>query len=471
MYDNRVQIAFFSARKFQRILLQDKLGIHFVEHHSSEGWVIDNEKIPLCPSLNSWVLNHYENVLQRLIESGPIFSRHYDDLPSMELALRSTTLSILAISEKMSLARIDKCVLGTAASHHLDTLMLETACQIAGIEQIFEYYVPENRVLPLRQKKSIEDRSPLGGHISDFSFSETVKTWAEFGYSAATHSVSSKTSRAFYGSCLLITLNHLRNSLWLLRSKRYKPSGELHERLRKRGLVRDLLILRRQKNALQTLSNYVEIDRKSNTLKSVETRPHFLIMAHFQPEATSFPEGGSWHNFVDIVVELKKSFPEYLIVYKEHPACSFYTFSSRNSNVGISRSSNYYTLLRQLGCIFIGDDHKDIENPFSVVVTITGSVTLERSLKGLPTVVMGEPWYKGIPGMIRLADLGKSIFPIEYSSSIHSGTIDFLNDLLTYHTFDNQLLNSTENLLSDYGSVFLDEYYSFFEFLSKLPPQ
>lgn len=467
MYGGQVQIAFFSARKFQRLLLKDNAGIHFVEHHLSNGWLIDNEMIPLCPSLNSWVFTHYENVLERLIKSGPIFSRHFDDMPSMELVLRSTALSILAISEKMAAARIDKCVLGTAASHHLDTLMLEIACQIAGIEQIFEYYIFENRVLPLRQCESIEDRSPLGGVISDFSLSETLETWAKSGYSAATHAISSETSVNFYRSCLQIILNHFRNSLWRLRSRRTKPSSELMEPIGKRRLGRDLQILSRQKKALRVLQKYIALDIESDFLKSKVDRPFFLIMAHFQPEATSFPEGGRWHNFVDIVVELKRRFPEFLIVYKEHPASSYLTFSSRNSNVGISRSSNFYQLLRQLGCIFIGHDYIDLEDQFAVVVTITGSVTLERSLKGMPTVVMGEPWYKGIPGMIRLNELNNLSFPINISSSIQTGAIEFLDELISNKSFDNQLLGSAEKTLSEYGSEFLDEYTSFIEFLSK----
>ncbi len=181
MKQNSTRIAFFSARGFQKSLLENKTNVHYIEFLPLDGWFIDNELVTNCPSLNSTYFKYFDEVLSRLIKSGPIFSRHYDDLPSMELVLRSSTLSILAIAEKMSAAKITKCVLGTAASHHLSTLMLEIACQISGIEQIFEYYIFENRVLPLRQSESIKDRSPVGGVISNYSFAGNLKTWARLG--------------------------------------------------------------------------------------------------------------------------------------------------------------------------------------------------------------------------------------------------------------------------------------------------
>jgi hypothetical protein len=467
MMKNSTQIAFFSAREFQKSLLEDKSNVHYIEFLPLEGWFIDGEVVANCPSSNSTFFKYFDQVLSRLIKSGPIFSRHHDDLPSMELVLRSTTLSILAIAERMAAARIDKCVLGTAASHHLSTLMLEIACQISGTEQIFEYYifVSEDRVLPLRQSKSIMDRSPLGRVISNFSYANHLETWAQHGYSAISHEDSSNATKNFYSACLSITVNRVRNTLWRIRTKGIRHSVEHREQLKSTGLRRDLQILNRQRNALHTLNRYIQADDENNALNPAVSRPHFLIMAHLQPEATSFPEGGEWHNFIDIVVELRQKFPEMAILYKEHPASFYYSFSSRNSNVGIMRSPIYYGLLRQLGCFFIDENYHDLHSSLAVHVTISGSVTLERSLQGLPTVVMGEPWYKGVPGMIRLESVANLNFPLTFSNTIQSEAITFLDNLLSGKTFENRLLAKNQTGITNSKSVFLKEYKTFIEAL------
>lgn len=461
------QIAFFSAREFQKSLLENRTNVHYIEFLPLDGWFIDTEKVADCPSLNSTFFKYFDEVLTRLIKSGPIFSRHHDDLPSMELVLRSTTLSILAIAEKMSAARINKCVLGTAASHHLSTLMLEIACQISGIEQIFEYYIflSEDRVLPLRQSKSIKDRSTIGGVISNFSYAEHLESWAKQGYSAISHENSSNATKNFYSACLSITANRARNSLWRIRTKGIRHSVEHREHLKSAGLRRDLQILNRQRNALITLKRFIQSDDKNNALNPAVLRPYFLIMAHLQPEATSFPEGGEWHNFIDIVVELKKKFPEMAILYKEHPASFYFSLLSRNSNVGIMRSPSYYGLLRQLGCIFVDENYHDLHGSLAVHVTISGSVTLERSLQGLPTVVMGEPWYKGVPGMLRLENVTNLNFPLTFSNSIQSEAISFLDNLLSGKTFENRLLAINQNGTENSKSEFLKEYKNFIESL------
>lgn len=458
-----VKIAFFSARSFQKALLENKTNVHYIEFVSREHWLIDNETIADCPSFNSTFFQYFDEVLNRLIQSGPIFSRHHDDMPSMELLLRSTTLRILAIAENMSALGINKCVLGTAASHHVSTLMLEIACQISGIEQIFEYYIfLEDRVLPLKQSKSIKDRSPVDGVISNFSYAGHLEAWARNGYSAISHENLSTASKNFYFALILITAKRLRNALWRIRSRGIKQSVEQRERIKSTGLLRDLQILNRQRKALLTLKHYIQSDVQKCAQMLVGSRPRFLIMAHFQPEATSFPEGGEWHNFIDIAIELRKKFPEVQILYKEHPASFYYSFLSRNSNVGIMRSPNYYRLLNQLGCIFVDETFQE---SLALPLTISGSVTLERSLRGLPTIVMGEPWYKGIPGMLRLDDVARVSFPLMQSKTMQSETIAFLDNLLSGKTFENRLLSKDQPGLSNSQSEFLREYESFIEFL------
>jgi hypothetical protein len=135
-----------------------------------------------------------------------------------------------------------------------------------------------------------------------------------------------------------------------------------------------------------------------------------LIAAHYQPEATSFPEGLDLHNHIDIVVEIRRRGYTGTILYKEHPASFLYTGPIIGfSQVGMYRSKIYYEQLIELGCQFLDIDFELSLNPsmasYYVPVTITGSIAVERSLAGYHTIVSGYPWYIDMPGVISLRSL------------------------------------------------------------------
>ena len=98
-----------------------------------------------------------------------------------------------------------------------------------------------------------------------------------------------------------------------------------------------------------------------------------------------------------------------------------------------------------LGCDFIEDTN--IEKFGGVLckkfipITITGSVTIERSLNGLRTIYSGHPWWKGMPGTINLEKIDHS-FKISSSwlkpnKMIMNETFDFLENVLSKKTLIN----------------------------------
>ena len=191
---------------------------------------------------------------------------------------------------------------------------------------------------------------------------------------------------------------------------------------------------------------------KNNTINSDTginkniTKPKLLIAAHFQPEATSFPEGWGMSNHIDIVIELKRLGYEDEIIYKEHTASFAYTAPIvGTTRVGMYRSVNYFKQLLKLGCKFMDSNYKlslDLnENNWYLPVTITGTIALERSLAGLHTIVMGHPWYKGLPGVIHINDI-KSLDNIRQewvtpNQEIGKKAKIFINNLLSNHTLLN----------------------------------
>ena len=215
--------------------------------------------------------------------------------------------------------------------------------------------------------------------------------------------------------------------------------------------------------------------------KFLDSKAHtpcqLLIAAHYQPEATSFPEGWDMGNHVDIVLELRKRGYAEDIWYKEHPASFMYTADIiKFTRVGTSRSIAYYEQLEQLGCKFIG--HRTllpIEGEMQFMpVTISGTIAIERSLAGLHTIVTGYPWYKGLPGTLQLTDLD-SLTEIKEEwvtpdPELAQQAFEFLDKVLGRKTMTNTLGFGTGKPLSDDGDreVFLKEFDVLLNSLKKL---
>jgi hypothetical protein len=140
--------------------------------------------------------------------------------------------------------------------------------------------------------------------------------------------------------------------------------------------------------------------------------PNLIVTAHYQPEASSFPESGGHASHVEVVAMLNKIKWNKKIFYKEHPGTFIYFDKGivGLSRVGMNRSLDYYNLLVKLGCQFLPVDFKlPVNDQYNYLpVTMTGSIVVERSFLGLHTVVSGYPWYVEMPGVIRISEFQKS---------------------------------------------------------------
>ena len=101
---------------------------------------------------------------------------------------------------------------------------------------------------------------------------------------------------------------------------------------------------------------------KAYKLNSIDTneiekqRPILVIMAHLQPEATSFPEGGRAYSHLALVSHLRQLGYKDPIYFKEHWASCYYLqggikkLSPMPSRVGINRDAKYCDRLMSLNC-------------------------------------------------------------------------------------------------------------------------
>ena len=126
--------------------------------------------------------SYYKNfraleVIKLLRFHAPTLSRWFDQGSQYELYYRSILIDIFKIFSSLKKLNIKYVIFPTSVSHHVDTLVIELACRLAKVNQIFLYNIfskelnaQYGRLLPLFQNDAINDRLPIKKNISDYNF-------------------------------------------------------------------------------------------------------------------------------------------------------------------------------------------------------------------------------------------------------------------------------------------------------------
>jgi len=149
---------------------------------------------------------------------------------------------------------------------------------------------------------------------------------------------------------------------------------------------------------------YIQNKRKANLKKAnlisydkIDLQKEFVYFPlHYEPERTTNPDGGFFHDQFIAISKLRSFVPSAIdIIIKEHPS---QTYQSMRGSRG--RSPLFYNLVKNIkGVKLIDVKHESLEliKRSLLTVTITGSVALEASILGKKSLVFGQPWYKGCP--------------------------------------------------------------------------
>jgi len=345
----------------------------------------------------------------------PIWFRWIGEVDDYEIYRKSCLLYIINLSQTLIKINIKNAIFFTSVSHHIEYSFIEVACQIAGIKQIYLYstsFGSNAKLLPLVQHQSIQDRKVLGFDISQNSaLAEIIKYRDNFlSNKPPIHNEKVDVmGRSYYYAALQIFKISMKKIIKkVLRYKVDKVKHFIDRRFdyNSRSLLK---IISKQNNSLAYYqSKIVDNSYVDKLITDEGTLP--IIFAHYQPEATTFPEGGDYSNHVDVVIKIRQMGYRGVILYKEHPASwLYYSKITGVSRVGLYRSQEYYKQLEALGCIFLKTSFRLTERYINnlLPVTITGSIGLERSVIGLSTCCAGEPWYKGVPGVCSIYDAFK----------------------------------------------------------------
>lgn len=153
---------------------------------------------------------------------------------------------------------------------------------------------------------------------------------------------------------------------------------------------------------------YIIDKRKKNLRKSLKMNESFpdlnmnyvYFPLHFEPERTSNPDGGDYHDQFKVLSIIRNIIPDsYKIYVKEHPSQIFYAEKGAKG-----RSSLFYDLLNGLKSVELVKrdfNSQELIRNSKCVFTLTGTVAIESAILGKPCVVFGPAtYYSGCPNTI-----------------------------------------------------------------------
>lgn len=382
---------------------------------------------------------------------SPVWNRWIGFADEYEL-LRSHSIFIIAqIYKGIKIFNIKFAIFNTGVPHHYDSSIFSIACEISKIKQVYLYAIFDGSLLPILQDGDIRTRSIINIKINSNTFENGLENFINRLHNnellPGTRKLKPINSYFYLSILHLLKFLFIKKlsslKFFLLHLKYKKKTWSQPSDYRFSGHIRIF------KNQKEFLSFYTKNQLSTSEIDTLfkDATPKILIAAHYQPEATSFPEGGTYFNHLEIALALRGL--DYIddILYKEHPASWLYTDNIVGpTRVGLWRSVEYLKDLLNVGCKLLPSNFllsNDIHNNKCFLpITITGTIAIERSLLGLHTIVTGEPWYKGLPGTIRFDEIKSlNIIPrewVEHNKDIAMNAKSFLLDKLSNHTMINQ---------------------------------
>ncbi len=448
-----------------------------------QGWWIYSEKNQtrslIKPELNVSLVPakvSIEDIRNRLNWWSPLWTRWLGRAEDYELLRADSVFRVMQIISGFKDFQISAVLFHTGIPHHYDSSLVSIACEVFEINQIFLYAnVFDNELIPLIQRGNIFSRKPLGLAVRKYDYLPIIDAFINNKLSnkipRTNVRLDSWKKQSYLARFYAIYLG-LRKQASKFRERWFRnTTGDSWVLTNEYSVSALLRITKRQQEFLKAYQAATVSESKLDDYAK-SNPPKLMLVAHYQPEATSFPEGGRAFNHIDIALSLRMKGYQDQLLYKEHPASWLYLDNILGlTRVGLWRSADYVDRLKDLGCTFLPNDFALSIDPNSshwyLPVTISGTIAIERALAGLHTIVTGEPWFKGLPGMLRLSEIEtlKTIDKrwVQHDPNIAMAAKNFLNDMLTDRTLRNMPGIGTGNLMSDERSK--DEFISQFSAL------
>ena len=239
---------------------------------------------------------------------------------------------------------------------------------------------------------------------------------------------------------IIPTLKDIKHNLGMRLKKKYNPINPY-----RLGFISRLKIRSRRrrnlKNVLKRSFDKFDIDQN-----------YVYFPLHFEPERTTNPDGGDFHDQLVTLTKLREIVPIHInIIVKEHPSqIIFANEETLPGDVGSrGRSPLFYNLIKNIDGVKLVDmDYNSIELILKskFVATITGSVALESSILGKPSLTFGSTWYAGCPNIISWDKDTKYEQIVNLKIQSKEKILDFLKRKRENFSFANSINSSQKKL-------------------------
>ncbi len=258
---------------------------------------------------------------------------------------------------------------------------------------LFIVNLENHQLIPFNQKTFGKFGSLLNSKIEDW-IKLISKDNYEISYMAKqrkSSSISKKINR-FFNKGINIIYRDLKHNLGMRIKNKYSPINPYRLNLFTRLKIKK----KRKSNLLKSLI-------KNTDKLNLQNTEYVYFPLHFEPERTTNPDGGYFHDQFIAIKSLRKIVPSSIAIFvKEHPSQFFY--SGKGSR---GRSSLIYSLIKKIENTKIVStevDTIDLIKNSSLVATISGTVAIEASSLGRHSIVFGNPWYAGCPNIFSYSD-------------------------------------------------------------------
>src|SRR5690606_13711336 len=122
---------------------------------------------------------------------------------------------------------------------------------------------------------------------------------------------------------------------------------------------------------------------------------YIILFLHFQPERTSLPEGRSFTQQSQIVLDLLFNIPPHIeILVKEHPSMFRNKYNERVRDLRFYKN---IINLKKVSLVPLSFNTFDLIDRSRGVITITGTVGMEAIIRGKPVLAYGDAQYLNFP--------------------------------------------------------------------------
>ncbi|WP_417243496.1 hypothetical protein [Celeribacter sp.] len=128
--------------------------------------------------------------------------------------------------------------------------------------------------------------------------------------------------------------------------------------------------------------------------------PYVYFPLHYEPERTTNPDGGLFHDQLRALAQLRALVPAGIsICVKEHPS----QFNARMMGHQGRTARFYHAVQKVEGVHLVRETVSSAELTLGAeaVATITGTVALEAAILGRRALIFGRAWFEGCPNVTR----------------------------------------------------------------------